>query len=448
MDGFKERITNSIQFRLSIVLCSAIFIIALISGGVTFFTALDEAHELQDSTLTQITEVLKKTQFPLVKDSYINQDLAGSENSNVIVQFIAGNPPPSSHPLFRFNLSLPLSEGFQTVAANESSYRVLVTRLSPNLHIAVGQQISVRDEVAFDSALQTLMPFLILLPVLLLIVAKLIRTVFRPVALLADEVYLRDEQDLTPLNTEKVPNEVRPFVVGINRLLGKVENAIEHQRRFVADAAHELRSPLTAISLQAERIGQSAMSEEAFERLGTLRQGINRAKNLLEQLLSLARAQQHVAAPATPAQVSIQSVYRQVIEGLLPLALEKNIDLGVVDTTDITLYTHEIAVFTAVKNLVENAIRYTPAGGCVDLRLCRSQQQIIIEIEDNGPGIAENKRARVFDAFYRIEGSGQLGSGLGLSIVKATVSQLGGEVALLNALHHPTGLRARITLPQ
>ncbi len=426
MDGIKERVKSSIQLRLSIVLCSAIAVVALISGGFTFFSVLDEAHELHDATLTQIAGVLKKAQFPIANSSYVSQNPEDEEDNNVIVQFIVGNTAQSSRSLTYLHLPLPLSEGFQTISSDHGNYRVLVTSLSQSLQVAIGQKTAMRDEVALDSAWRTLMPFMILLPVLLLIVADLIRKVFRPVTRLANDVYQRDEQDLTPLASEDIPHEVRPFV---------------------ADAAHELRSPLTALSLQAERLNQSAMSKEAHERLDTLRQGINRAKNLLEQLLSLARAQQKITMKTPQSPTSIQSVYRQVIEGLLPLALEKNIDLGVVDTGDITLYTDEIALFTVVKNLIENAIRYTPKGGCIDLRLYGTREQVIIEVEDNGPGISEDKRTRVFDAFYRIEGSGQSGSGLGLSIVKAIVSRMGGEVTLHNAANSPTGLQVRLLLP-
>lgn len=445
MAGFKERIKSSIQLRLSVVLCSAIFIVALASGAFTFLSALDEAHELQDSTLTQITQVLKKTTPALAGSSYISPAIAGDDDANVIVEFIGGK---TTLPSARFQLAPPLTEGFQTVTSGQNDYRVLVTALSPDLHVAVGQKTSARDEVAFDSAVRTLMPFLILLLVLLLIVSDLVRKVFQPVSRLANEVYRRDEQDLTPLTYADIPNEVRPFVTGINRLLGKVEGAMETQRRFVADAAHELRSPLTALSLQAERLSHSTMSAEAQERLGTLRLGINRAKNLLEQLLSLARAQQLVSSQIALSHVSVQSVFRQVIEGLWPLAAEKNIDLGVADTQDATLHTDEVALSTVVKNLVENAVRYTPSGGRVDLRLSTESGRVIIDVEDNGPGIAQEKCDRVFDAFYRIEGSGQEGSGLGLSIVKSTILRLGGEVSLHPASHFPTGLLVRLKFEQ
>lgn len=423
MAGFKERIKNSLRLRLSVVLCSAIVIVALASGCFTFFSAQDEAHELQDSTLIQITQVLKKTTHSSADSSYVSPAIAGEDDANVIVQFIGRNIAQASSSFLHVPLSLPLSEGFQTLPSAQGDYRVLVTALSPDLQVAVGQKTSARDEVAFDSAMRTLMPFLILLLILLLVVADLVRKVFQPLSRLAKNVDQRDEQDLTPLAPEGIPIEVQPFVAGINGLLEKVEGAMETQRRFVADAAHELRSPLTALSLQA---------------------GISRAKNLLEQLLSFARAQQLTPSKAALTDVSVQSVFRRAIEVFWPLAAEKDIDLGVSGTQDARLYTDEMVLFTLIKNLVENAVRYTPPGGRVDLRLCTQNGQVIIEVEDNGPGIAEDKRERVFDAFYRIEGSGQEGSGLGLSIVKSSVIRLGGEVSLHAASHFPTGLRARL----
>lgn len=445
MDGLKRGLKDSLQLRLSIALCSAIFIVALVSGGVTFFAALDEAHELQDSTLTQIIGVIKNAQLSSRDVSYISPSIDGEADSNVIVQMISENASAAPHSPPYFNLPKTISDGFQTISSPNGQYRVLIAKLSSTLSIVAGQKIAVRDEVAIDSAWRTLMPFLALLPVLLLVVTFLIRKVFRPVSQLAGEVNQRDEQDLTPLACNVMPSEVRPFIIAINMLLSRVDSAMNTQRRFVADAAHELRSPLTALSLQAERLNQSTMSEETRTRLGKLRLGINRAKNLLEQLLSLARAQQYVVSEHVL--ISIQTVSRQAIENLLPLALEKNIDLGVVTTVDIQLQADEIAIFTVIKNLLENAIKYTHHGGCIDLRFYKKDTNIVLEVEDNGPGIVQEHRLRVFDSFYRIEGSGQNGSGLGLSIVQTIVTRLGGQILLLDAVNYSSGLCVRILLP-
>jgi two-component system OmpR family sensor kinase len=171
------------------------------------------------------------------------------------------------------------------------------------------------------------------------------------------------------------------------------------QRRFVADAAHELRSPLTALSLQAERLAEADLSAQAQERLRALRQGIARGRQLLDQLLSLARAQSDVRPP--PARVSVHEVYRRVLEDLMPLAQARQIDIGVEGAPDVAVWTSELDLFTLVRNLADNAIRYTPEGGRVDLIAEDTEGQVTLRVRDNGPGIPPTERDRVFDPFYR-----------------------------------------------
>jgi len=239
---------------------------------------------------------------------------------------------------------------------------------------------------------------------------------------------------------------VRPFVRAINRLLGRVAQDLERQRRFVADAAHELRSPLTALSLQAERLQQAPMSDTAQQRLAELRQGIQRGRALLEQLLSLARAQQPGETPA--AAVSVQGVFRSVLQELMPLAQARQIDLGVVGAQDAQVAVSALDLRTLVKNLVDNAIRYTPVGGRVDLSVGQLAGAVVLCVEDTGPGIAPAERERVFDAFYRTVGTEPAGSGLGLSIVQAIAQRVGARVSLAwsdDAAQR--GLKVQVLLP-
>ena len=192
-----------------------------------------------------------------------------------------------------------------------------------------------------------------------------LRQMFKPIKAMASDIDHRNEGDLAALSETNVPSEIRPFVIAINQLLSRVGQSVAAQRRFVADAAHELRSPLTALSLQAERLADAEMSPEAQARLATLRQGILRNRCLLEQLLTLARIQEPSPEKSVP--VSVQKVYRQVLEDLMPLAEVKNIDLGVVGGQDASVMATEVELYTLVKNLVDNAIRHTPHGGRVDL---------------------------------------------------------------------------------
>ncbi|HHL2014802.1 TPA: histidine kinase dimerization/phospho-acceptor domain-containing protein, partial [Klebsiella pneumoniae] len=291
MAGFQKQVINSLKFRLSVALSIAILFTAIISCGLTFYFALDEAHELQDKTLTQIASVLQYN--PDIQNAI--QSLDSDKDSRVEVEFISANGSALQPRGFTFQLAPPIREGFQDVNTGGESFRVLVHRLSPMLLVAIGQQRDVRDEISFESALRTLIPLSLLLPVLLLVATDLIRKAFRPVSRLADEVHQRDERDLTPFTEDNIPDEIRPFVSGINKLLHKVDEAMQTQKRFIADAAHELRTPLTALSLQAERLSASAISPEAQSRLNNLQQGLSRTKKLLDQLLLLAREQQNTS---------------------------------------------------------------------------------------------------------------------------------------------------------
>jgi two-component system OmpR family sensor kinase len=207
-----------------------------------------------------------------------------------------------------------------------------------------------------------------------------------------------------------------------------------------------LRSPLTALSLQAENLAATDLSPASKARLLPLRQGLNRSKALLEQLLTLARSQ-NTGAPQL-AQVSLQAVLRRVMEDSLPLAQARQVDIGIEADTEITLAAQEVDIVALVRNLIDNAIRYTPQGGSIELRAGMQPGLVSIEVEDSGPGIEEAERERVFDPFYRVLGSGQDGSGLGLSIVKSIVARLHGRIELQHARGTaPYGLKVVIHIP-
>lgn len=284
-------------------------------------------------------------------------------------------------------LSLPatLAGGLLTLTISNEPFRVLVKTIEDGQRIAVAQETGIRDKIARASALRTLMPILILVPSLLLIVANLVRNMFRPVAMLAKDIDQRAEQMLHPIENVQLPVELQPFVVAINRLLSRVTQSMDTQRRFVADAAHELRSPLTALSLQAERLAQIELPNEARDRLTALQRSIARGRNLLDQLLTLAKVQSLPDLPTTP--VSVQAIYRRVLEDLLPLAEAKRIDIGVEGSHDVQVLVSELDMIAVVKNLVDNAIRYTPSGGRIDRSVSTDAGQAVVTIDDNGPGI-------------------------------------------------------------
>jgi two-component system OmpR family sensor kinase len=430
MDGFKKRLNESVQFKLSFSLSLAILVIAVLAGSFSFVSAFNEAHELQDDMLRQVAALFDRQHLPLAHLGDDGRATDSDEESRVIVQYLSDGSKAVATADLGTPLPLPanLPDGLHTLDVSGEPFRVLVKTTSNDERIAVAQETGVRDEIARASALRTLMPLLILVPILLLIVADLVRKLFLPIASLSAEIDRRAEQELHPVEARYLPAEVRPFVVAINRLLLRVDQSMETQRRFVADAAHELRSPLTALSLQAERLGQAEMSELAHARLLTLRTGIERGRNLLDQLLTLAKAQTVSNAPTSP--VSVQQVYRRVLEDVLPLAQAKQIDIGIEGEQDATVWVSEPDLMAAIRNLVDNAIRYTHDGGTVDLSVRTEDGQAILRIQDSGPGIDVAERQRVFDPFYRTAGSEQVGSGLGLAIVKVIIDRIGAKIAL------------------
>lgn len=441
MDGFKERLNASVQLKLSFVLFLAISVVAIVAGTFSFISAFVEAHELQDDVLYQIAAFATRQDMltPVSKNGVRLDD--SDNDSTIFVQYLNGK---AKHNV----LALPkdLSEGLHTLSVKDKAYRVLIKSTKSGQKIAIAQLTEDRDDMAYNSAMRTLTPFFILVPVLLIILISLIRKMFRPITDLATQIDGRSQQDLQPIPSHHLPTEVRPFVRALNRLLERVAESINTQRRFVADAAHELRSPLTALSLQAERLDQAEMSDEARSRLKVVQQGIERGRNLLNQLLSLSKAQS--AETRAESAASVKGVFRQVLEGLIPQANAKDIDVGMLEGTDATVWMSELDLTTVIKNVVDNAIRYTPVNGRVDLSVAVNAHVATLKVSDTGPGIPLRERNRIFDPFYRILGSDQIGSGLGLSIVKAIIDRTGARVELgFTDKAAQTGLTVTLTLP-
>jgi two-component system OmpR family sensor kinase len=337
MDGHKKRLRDSIQLRLSVTLSFAILIVAVLAGIFAFVSAFDEAHEMQDDTLRQVAALFDRQQMSLHYPT--SPELGGdNEESKVIVQYLADGNKAVGYDDALIPLPFPttLADGLSTLNVTGEDFRVLVRTTARGERIVVAQETGVRDKEARESAWRSLLPFLILFPVLLLVVGDLVRKLFRPIAALSADIDRRDEQALHPIDEHHLPTEIRPFVVAINRLLARVAQSMENQRRFVADAAHELRSPMTALSLQAERLATTEMPELARERLLSLSRGIERGRKLIDQLLTLAAAQSNANRPRTA--ISVHEIYRRVLEDLLPLAECKHIDIGVESIEDVQVF--------------------------------------------------------------------------------------------------------------
>jgi len=291
MDGFKASLTQSLQFQLSAWLSGAVILLALGTGGYSFWSSFQETNELQDDQLRQVAALISRHNVHVDGFAEDAQDPTLEPDLHIVVQVLAPAPTTGAavHPAA---LLLPnnLPDGLQKVRVADESWRLLVRSLRSGQRVAVGQQTAARDEIARDSALRTVLPLLVLVPALALLVSLVVRHRLKPVARLSFVLDQRNEFDLAPLPQMQVPAEIRPFITSISRLLLRLEQSLAAQRRFVADAAHELRSPLTALSLQVEAPDGAGLPPQVQAQVTRLRLGMHRARVLIDQLLTLARS--------------------------------------------------------------------------------------------------------------------------------------------------------------
>lgn len=338
--------------------------------------------------------------------------------------------------------------GYATVPTAEGNWRTYSIVLGSRV-VQVAQPMSHRNRLAAAAALRTLTPLLVILPLLAGLIWYLVGRGLRPLERLAKAVGTRRPDSLAPLTVDGVPEEAQPLVQALNGLLGRLDHAMANQRAFVADAAHELRTPLAALQLQIQLTERADNEAERRAALADLRLGLQRATRVVQQLLTLARQAPDAeasSAHAEPAEVDLVELAGLVIAELQPLAEAKGIDLGAERLDAGTAAPGDRdALRTLLGNLIDNAIRYTPAGGRVDVSSWTADDLAWLEVADNGPGIPADERERVLDRFYRRAGQDQPGSGLGLAIVKAIADRHGAILALDTS--PAGGLRVRVGLP-
>lgn len=413
---------RSLLRRLWLWTAAAVAVVGAATAVGSYLLGYREADTLQDAQLRQIGILVQRLDSP--PSLVLPASSAGIErDANIVVERL-GTPAPA--------LPLPpwLAPGLHDVAAAGSNWRVYV-RDGRHGRIAVAQRAEVRIDAAEGSAQRALLPLLALVPVLALSLGWVVRRALRPVRELAAAAAARDGDRLDPLPLGRVPDEIRPFIAAINLLLSRVATMLVRERRFLADAAHELRTPIAALSLQAGNLGNSALPPDAAARLGALQDGLARTRAVVEQLLSLARVQSGRGLALRP--VDPAAVVRLVVQDLLPLATQRDIDLGVSQGSAPALLADATQLYTLLRNAVDNAVRYTPRGGRVDISLSHGGNPpwIAIEVRDTGPGIPEAHIAQAFEPFERI-GADATGSGLGLAIVRSIAQNLGGSVSLHN----------------
>lgn len=431
----------SIRDRLLWTFCVCLVLAGIAATYMTFTSARSEVNRFLDIELRQIALSVGSNKDWAAYPLRINQ---ATDNPVVIqihnertnqIKFSEGLTEP---------IPVPQNSGYANILHEGTAWRAYVHHISNELSVITAQPASVRVKLAFTTALHILQPLILLLPFLAIAIWLLVTQGLATLNRTAKIVATRSPTSLEPIPTQGLPNEVLKLVEALNELLARLNESLEIQKRFASDAAHELRTPLTALKLQvqlAERAKTPEAQQKAFSRLHA---GIDRATGLVQQLLTVARLDPD--AHSKPfVSVDVEHILRSTSEELMVLAHQKDIQIEV-NAKATTVSGIEDVLKLLLINLCDNAIRYTQAQGRIVLSAKEENNQVIIAVSDNGPGIAPEDRERIFDRFYRSLGTKTQGNGLGLAIVKRAVELHHGTIRVTEGLDGQ-GTSMQITLP-
>ncbi len=430
---------RSIRARLLAGLLLLMVVMSLIVGSITYRRVLTETSALFDYQLRQMALSLGD------QASFLSGDelAARTENSDFVIQIwdLFGRR-------IYYTPGLPLLNrailDYSDLTVQNERWRVYAF-VNETSVIQVAQPWSVREKLARESALRVLLPLLLLMALMAVAAAWIVARAMRPLKSVTTQLEHRDIHSLAPLTATDLPTEVSPLVEELNRLLERLSGAFASQRAFVADAAHELRSPLTALSLQLQLLERAR--DEPDRELATtrLRAAVERATHLVSQLLTLARNEPE-GLPPDAGTTALGLIVRNAAEDVQPLAQQRRIGIEVDAPIEVSVKADAEALRILVRNLIDNALRYSPEGTTVQVRVLRNPQgQAVLEVADQGPGIAPADRTRAFARFYRAPGATEGGTGLGLAIVKAIADRHGAKVELGECV--PQGLRVQVSFP-
>ncbi|MEP7183573.1 MAG: ATP-binding protein [Betaproteobacteria bacterium] len=399
----------------------------------SYYDAQHEIGEMMDAQLAQSAQILLAQAGHEIDDMPVTEIAAVHKYERRVAFQIwdgAGSRlllRSESAPQKRLS---PRDEGFADRALDDQAWRVYSRRdTERDLLVQVAERRVARDELAAAVAFHLLHPMLVALPLLALLIWLAIGRGLAPLDRLAHEVGVRAPDQLAPLDAAAAPRETQPLVSALNALFARVRATLDRERRFTADAAHELRTPLAAVKTQAQ-VAQGAHTPAERDRaLAQVVAGVDRATRLVEQLLTLARIDPQERLPAV-ADVELAAAALAAVSELGARAATKQITMRLDAPKPVTVRGDATMIEVLVRNLVDNALRYTQDGGAVTVRVARDGATAVLAVADDGPGIPAAERGRVFERFYRIAGTGESGSGLGLSIVRRIVELHHAVVAL------------------
>ncbi len=446
---------KSIRRYLLRSLLLALLLISLLTGVFTYFNAAQEVNELYDKNMQELAASVQG-QFPAMRTpdttgryaiSATRKKIKGEEE--FLIQLWQGDKLfYSSLPAIAFPLQddtgADKMHGVFIKPFEKRAWFVYQLKTETGM-IQIAQPKHTRAGFINEIAARMAIPILLQLPLLGFFIWFAVGKSLRPLLVISEGIKERNAVSLATFPTDHVPLEITPVIQELNALLTRLAAALAAQRRFVADAAHELRTPLTALQLQLGVLERAKTEEERKKLMHKLQAGIIRSAHLVQQLLTLARLEPEAASRAYQP-VTLTALVRAAIENHTEEAAAKSIDLGASHLTELAVTGDADGLAVLLNNLVDNALRFTPTGGKVDISIHAEAQQAVIAVEDNGIGIPESQRERVFERFHRVLGTGVEGTGLGLAIVKNILDQHRGTIAVTTP-QSGSGTRMEIRLP-
>ncbi len=410
----------SLKCELNRWIITTALVFVLVAGALSGWIVFKQAREQQDQTLLEIGMLIKAGK--LKGSISLHHDI----NKNTVIINELGE---IQHiPI----VPVKTTDGFHTMVLDGSQWRVLITtQADSHRRFSIAQQTKQRDAIARSSSLSVLFPIIVLVGLMLLMINYIINRQFRSLAKLTKELGGQEANKLFKLNAKNVPEEISPFVNSINSLLSRVSKTVQKQQRFIADAAHELRTPIAALSLQVDNLDKQLDQVDRDERQKDLHKGLSRLRILVNQLLDLARLQSEDKTKTT--EIFFNLLVHQAIESLFPLVEKSDIDIGIIKQDEnLVVYDQQDRLSQLVYNAIDNAICYSPKGGRIDISLYQDQGDLVYLVEDQGIGIPEEQLKRVMQPFYRVQECDQPGNGLGLAISQEIAQLLDGDIELSN----------------
>lgn len=417
--------------------------LALFGGIAAYRSASQESNEFLDEQQRQIARYVGDLSAASLTDD-VSPPHDAEDDYVIEITYADGRPARSSGS----TTIIPdeKSTGFSEFKNAVGEWRVF-SLVSRDRTVQVAQQMLVRRELAADAAIRTVLPFALAVPLSWLIVTFVVRRIFRRLEDLSRDIADREPTDHSPIQTDGLPSEFRPVVVSFNQLLVRLRDLMDQQRNFLSDAAHELRTPLAALTIQIGNLREASRDAAQYDtRLSELEAGARRVSSLTSQLLRVARYEADDTLQ-NKENVSIDELAKEVVASLLPQADNQLIDVGFSELQRADVKASRADLRALLEILIENAVRYTPPNGKVDVSVQVMNGRTLVAVSDTGPGVAEHLIPRLTERFFRVSNAEANGSGLGLAIAKAISKRQGIGMQLSNRTDQ-RGFRAQLSFDE